>query len=44
LSGLIAQNHGFQYTFAFAFVLSTLSLLAQPTLFRGQAHSAANIS
>ena len=37
LSGLLAQNLGFRFTFAFGILLSVLSLAAQPGLFHGYA-------
>lgn len=37
LSGLLAQNLGFRFTFAFGILLSVLTLAAQPGLFHGYA-------
>src|SRR5206468_2916705 len=37
LSGLLAQNLGFRFTFAFNILLSVLTLAAQPGLFHGYA-------
>jgi MFS family permease len=37
LSGLMAQNLGFRFTFAFGILLSVLTLAAQPGLFHGYA-------